>query len=93
MNYLGPAIPLYIFFVLGLFVIAMSHLLDFLKERFEVVRDNFTFFETCDLEEGFENYYDSINRKEIGWTTLEENICREKFNYATMPKELLSEYK
>lgn len=87
--YLGPAIPLYLFFVFSLLVIIFGNILEFLKQRFWVFRDNFTFFEFEDLEEGFDCYFDSINRKEIGWTHIEEELCRDKFNYATMPKEIL----
>jgi hypothetical protein len=57
------------------------------------VKENFSFFELDDIEEGFDQYYDSIDCKEIGWTSLEEEMCRDKFNYATMPKEIFDQYK
>jgi len=93
MFYLGPAIPMYVFLVLAIIVFSYEHVMDILRERYEFFRDNFTFLELDEIEEGFDQYFESIDRKEIGWTFLEEEINRNKFNYATMPKEVLNEYK
>ena len=93
MFYLGPAIPMYVFLVLSIIVFSYEHVMDILRERYEFFRDNFTFLELDEIEEGFDQYFESIDRKEIGWTFLEEEINRNKFNYATMPKEVLNEYK
>jgi len=84
---------MYVFLVLAIIVFSYEHVMDILRERYEFFRDNFTFLELDEIEEGFDQYFESIDRKEIGWTFLEEEINRNKFNYATMPKEVLNEYK
>ena len=45
------------------------------------------------FEEGFDPYFNTIDRTKIRWTIDEEKKCREKFKYGTMPFETFESYK
>ena len=43
-------------------------------------------------EEGFENYFKTIDKQHIKWSFLEEKRCREQFHYSTMTKDTWESY-
>ena len=46
-----------------------------------------------EIEEGFANYFESIDREQVKRTKLEEEYCRKSFGYKTMPDETYKSYK
>ena len=91
---LGPAIPLYIFFVFVIICLIFWPILEFLKSRFPLIREQFTILDKFeDIEEEFGEYFESIDRKKIMWIIDEEKYCREVFGYQTMSDETFQNYK
>ena len=75
---LGPAIPMYFLLSLLILKLIFGAPLKLLKKQFPVLRKYLSIKgDKVFCEEGFDNYFSTIDKQHIRWSYLEEKRCRQ----------------